>query len=459
MLQRVQNGGELVVVTRISPSTYFEAQNGPAGLEYDLVRQFADELGVELRLVTASTPEDILGTLAARQAHLAAAGLTVTKGRERHFRFTEPYMSVQQQVVYRVGNARPGSLANVAEGELHVLSQSSHSEFLKAAREDFPGLSWIESRDLSTDDLLYQVWNRQIPYTIADSNDLELQQRFYPELRAAFDLSEPQGLAWAFPNDSDDSLYHAASSFFDRVRNDGTLNHLIEKYYGHLGRFDYVGTRTYIRHLTERLPKYRKLFEEAGAETGIDWRLLAAVGYQESHWDPRAVSPTGVRGIMMLTQNTSRSLGVTNRLDPEQSIFGGARYLAKVRERIPEHIGEPIRTWLALAAYNVGYGHLEDARVLTAEAGADPNSWADVKKHLPLLSQRKWYQKTRFGYARGWEPVRYVENIRTYYDLLIRVTEPELLQVSYEPTQPAPKPRAAGTTTGLRMGDAVESAL
>lgn len=458
LLQRVQSAGELVVVTRISPSTYYEAQNGPAGLEYDLAKLFADELGVELRIVTATNPEDILKTLAGRNAHLAAAGLTVTAEREQRFRFTEPYMSVQQQLVYRVGDNRPDSLADIPGGSLYVLSHSSHSEFLKAAREEFPQLRWSEARNRSTDDLLYQVWNGQIRFTVADSNDLVLNQRFYPELRAAFDLSEPQGLAWAFPKDADESLYYAAVGFFDRIRTDGTLAHLLEKYYGHLGRFDYVGTRTFIRHLTERLPQYRTLFEEAGAETGIDWRLLAAVGYQESHWDPRAVSPTGVRGIMMLTLDTARQVGVSNRLDAAQSILGGARYLAQVRERIPDRIGEPIRTWLALAAYNVGYGHLEDARILTQELGGDPDSWTDVKKRLPLLAERKWYKKTRFGYARGWEPVRYVENIRTYYDLLIRVTEPELLQVSVDPEQPRTPPRAAGSA-GLRMGDAIESAF
>lgn len=460
LLQRVQDEGELVVVTRVSPATYLETQNGATGLEYDLARLFAQELGVELRIVKAGSLDDIFSLVARRQVHLGAAGITVTPERERRFRFTEPYMSVQQQLVYREGSRRPQHLGDLGEGELRVLAHSSHAEFLKTAQRDFPQLRWGETSQQRLDDLLYDVWSGRLTYTVADSSELALHRGFYPELRAAFDITEPQGLAWVFPKSGDESLYKAATAFFDRIRTDGTLTHLLERYYGHLGRFDYVGTRTFMRHITERLPQYRPLFEEAAAEYGLDWRLLAAIGYQESHWDPRAVSPTGVRGLMMLTMNTARMLGVQNRLDPAQSIFGGARYFAEVRARLPERLQEPTRTWLALAAYNVGYGHLEDARRLTQRRGGDPDAWRDVKQNLPLLSKPEWYRQTRYGYARGWEPVRYVENVRTYYELLIRVTEPELLQVSSELPSVPPPPRHTGSSgNGLHIGDVIESAF
>ena len=143
------------------------------------------------------------------------------------------------------------------------------------------------------------------------------------------------------------------------------------------------------------------------------------MGYQESHWNPKARSYTGVRGIMMLTQNTASELGIENRLDPLQSIEGGGRYLAKLRSRIDDEVQEPDRTWMSLAAYNVGYGHLSDARKLTSQLGKNPNLWIDVKDSLPLLSQRRYYRNTRYGYARGQEPVNYVQNIRRYYDVLV----------------------------------------
>ena len=174
-----------------------------------------------------------------------------------------------------------------------------------------------------------------------------------------------------------------------------------------------------MRQIRERLPALRDYCESAAEEYALDWRLLAAVGYQESHWNPDAVSRTGVRGIMMLTQRTARQLGVTDRVDPEQSIFGGARYLRDMEARIPERIEQPDRLWLALAAYNIGFGHLEDARILTEIRGGDPDRWVDVRESLPLLTQERWHSQTRYGYARGYEPVDYVENVRTFFEILL----------------------------------------
>ena len=130
--------------------------------------------------------------------------------------------------------------------------------------------------------------------------------------------------------------------------------------------------------------------------------------------------------MMMLTRRTAKELGVRNRLDPKQSIDGGAAYLAKLRKRLPERIQEPDRTWMALAAYNVGYGHLTDARKLSIKDGGDDKLWMDVKNYLPLLSQKKHYKNTKHGYARGNEPVSYVQNIRRYFDILAWNDNPDL---------------------------------
>ncbi|MEE8343000.1 MAG: membrane-bound lytic murein transglycosylase MltF, partial [Gammaproteobacteria bacterium] len=203
------------------------------------------------------------------------------------------------------------------------------------------------------------------------------------------------------------------------IKQDGTLGRLMDRYYGHLPEFNYVGTSSFLRHIRSRLPKYQELFMQGADAIGEDWRLVAAIGYQESHWNPKAVSPTGVRGIMMLTRNTTAYLGLNNRIDPRQSILGGARYFSLVKRKVPARISEPDRTWLALAAYNIGFGHLEDARKLTEGQGGNPDKWVDVKQRLPLLSQSKWYRHTEHGYARGQVSVQYVENVRSYYDILI----------------------------------------
>jgi len=424
LLEQIRQQNELVVLTRNSPTTYYEGPEGPSGLEYDLVKRFADTLGVKLRIVVPENFNDILPLVVRGDAPLAAAGLTVTEKRREKVRFGPAYQKITPQLVYRAGSGHPKNPGEL-KGLLEVVAGSSHVERLQELQAEYPDLSWEERENAGSEELLIEVWQQLIDYTVADSNELTIIRRFYPELRPAFPLGTPEALAWAFARGDDDSLYNAAVGFFKDIKADGTLDQLIERYYGHISRFDYVGTRSYQAHIKQRLPVYREMFQKAAAKYGMDWRLLAAVGYQELHWNPQAVSPTGVRGIMMLTQAAAKDLGINNRLNPEQSIRGGARYLTDMIHRIPGRIPEPDRTWLALAAYNIGMGHLEDARVLTQKNKGDSDKWIDVKQNLPLLSQKKWFQQTRYGYARGREPVRYVENIRSYYDILVWYTEQE----------------------------------
>ena len=176
--------------------------------------------------------------------------------------------------------------------------------------------------------------------------------------------------------------------------------------------------RRFYHHIETRLPLYRRQFEEVARAYGTSWMLLAAQAYQESHWDRHAVSPTGVRGLMMLTRDTASSLGIQNRLDPAKSIEGGARYFRTLERRLPGHIGKPDRIWIALAAYNVGMGHIKDARRLARRMGKNPDAWQGLKTVLPLLARKPYYETLQYGYARGWEPVRYVKRIRAYHALL-----------------------------------------
>ncbi len=423
-LEQILQNNRLIVISRTAANTYYQEGEEPAGLEYDLVKMFAKRLGVEVQFIIASDLEEIFTALAEGKAHFAAAGLTQTRDRYKKLRFTPPYQYIEQQLVYRQGTPRPRSIEDLQRGKLVVVADSSHTERLRELRKRYPDLTWEESYRFSSEELLKKVETRQIDFTIADSNELALSRYFYPHLRVAFDISEKQPVAWAFPIDGDDSLYREAVNFFVDIYNNGILEQILERYYGHIREFDYVATTTFRQHIRQRLPKYRKLFEEAARRYRLDWRLLAAMAYQESHWDPRAISPTGVRGIMMLTQITAKQMGVKKRTDPAQSIEGGARYFRLLKDRLPKQIKEPDRSWLALAAYNIGYGHLMDGREITRRTGGNPDLWMDVKKKLPLLRDREWHRKTRYGFARGDEAVQYVENIRNYYRFLQREMPP-----------------------------------
>ncbi len=423
LLQRIKEQGRLVVATRRGPSTYFQGADGPDGFEYVLAQRLAEHLGVRLELRLPDSLDELLEATARGEVHMAAAGLTITPQRARLVRFSTPYASVTEQLIYRRGTRRPRSLTEVSDGDLHVVAGSSHEETLARLRtEEFPDLSWQRHADAGTGRLLAAVDEGSLRLTVADSLSAALNRRVYRHVAVALELGEAQPIAWAFPAVGDDSLLEAANAFLERLQQDGRLERLRARFFGHADRLNFVDTREFWRHVRDRLPRYRRHFEKAEEITGIDWRLLAAIGYQESHWRHDAVSPTGVRGVMMMTLATAKQMGVADRNDPEQSIVGGARYLRVIEEKIPERIREPNRLWLTLAGYNVGFGHLEDARILTERDGASPDLWLEVKQRLPLLAKKEYYETVRHGFARGQEPVDYVDNIRNYYDMLVWYT-------------------------------------
>lgn len=423
-LQQVIDSGELSVITRNSATTYYEGPDGPRGMEYDLIKGFANSLGVKLRLTIATSTAEALTMLSEDEGDVVAAGVMVTEQRKIWMRFATPYQKVTQQLIYRKGNGRPKDISQL-DGKLMVVEKSNHEKRLHELHSEYRDLTWSKTDKLDAQELMGLVDSQEISYTITDSNTYQLNRHFYPELRTAFSLTEPEPLAWGFSKFQDPSLHQAAVNYIDKLQKDGDLAHLLDRYYGHAKNFDYVGTKYYMEHIKTRLPKYRHLFEYHAKEFKVDWRLLAAMAYQESHWNPRAVSPTGVKGIMMLTQATAKYLGVKNRRDPVESIRGGASFYSRIWKKFPERIDPVERMWLTVASYNIGHGHVEDTRIITEKRGGNPDSWKDVRNNLPLLRKKRWYKKTKHGYARGNEAVTYVENIRSYYDILVWLSEKE----------------------------------
>ena len=426
-VERAQEDGVLRVITRNSPTTYYQDRNGETGFEYELVQRFAESQGLKLEIETADSLDDLYARLNRPNGpQLAAAGLVESAGRSRAARFSHGYLDVTLQVVYRNGQSRPTRPAQLVGKRIMVLKGSVQAERLAALKKRFPGLKYTESAEEEVADLLRMVDEGKLDLTLVGSNELAMNQFSFPNVRVAFDLDSEQHLAWAVPAGRDDSLLQKINVFLDQARKDKTLQELTERYYGHIDVLGYVGAYTFANHLQQRLPRYEQHFRKAAETRKLDWRLLAAIGYQESTWQPDATSKTGVRGLMMLTQQTAKAMGVADRLDPRQSIQGGARYFVRIHDDLPISIREPDRTWFALAAYNIGGAHLEDARKLAKDAGLNPDKWLDVKKMLPRLSEKQWYRKTRNGYARGGETVHFVNNVRRYYDVLTWVTQPQL---------------------------------
>jgi membrane-bound lytic murein transglycosylase F len=430
----VLDSGVLKVGTTYGLTTYYNGPTGPIGFEYELAEGFATYLGVKLEVFPYYNLDDLFPQLTDAHLDLIAAGISVSPERYQKFKFGPGYQRVSEKLVFKQGNEWPRAIKDL-KGELVIAAGSSHHDSLLRLQLENEQLSWQETDDSDMEELLEMVLNEELDYTIADSNILALMRRRYPELSIGFSISPEQDVAWAVNKQRDDSLLAALIEYFGIIQNNGTLAALEDKYFGHVRQFNYVDTREFIKSSRKVLPKFKPWFVQYSGD--LDWRLLAAMSYQESHWRPRAKSVTGVRGMMMLTLATAKELGIVSRLDPEQSIKGGAKYLTKLLKRIPDRITHPDRLWFALASYNVGLGHLEDARVLTERQGANPDMWVDVKIRLLQLRQKKHYKTTRYGYARGNEAVAYVDNIRRYYDTLVWLDEqqPEILQPEVTPEE------------------------
>jgi membrane-bound lytic murein transglycosylase F len=419
LYQRLERDGELILLTRNSPTTYYFDGDEATGFDYDLIKGYADSRNYTLRVKAAFTLEELITRLAKGEAHLAAAGLTVTPERSARFLASDPYLTQKPLVVYKSGQRRPRDVSELANRDLVVLAGSSHTETLLNLQKQHPQLAWREIRAADTLELMQLVTTGKAELAIIDSVEFRMQQQLYPRLVAALELDKQEVMAWYLhPAEGADAMQADLNAYLSEIEASGDLQKLKDRHFGTLDFASRLSTFTFRRKLQTDLPRWQSLIEEVADEYQLDWRLLAAIAYQESHWDPEARSPTGVRGLMMITQVTAEELGVDDVLDPHQSLRGGARFLKDLQRRLPPDIEDPHRLWMALAAYNIGMGHLEDARILAERKGMDPHLWPDVRAQLPSLQNPDVYPTTRFGFARGQEAVTYVDNIRQYYSIL-----------------------------------------
>lgn len=410
--------GELVVI--LPPADSLDQQ-----FNLHLAELFAAQLGVKLKPLELY-PYQVPQALAKRQAHFSAIGMRANEP-GLAFKFGVPYQAVSEAVV--CSGEPPKQYDELNTREITVVAGSAQEAALRVARLSNPGLSWEAVDKARPGDLLEDVALGEIDCTVANEEQIAVMRNFHPDMEATFEIATPSQLAWSFAPDADDELYAQMEKFFARIEEDGTLDRLIDQYYGHNDRIMPIDAAAFLTKTNQVLPHYRQLFEEAASLTGIEWQLLAAMAYRESHWDPLATSYTNVRGMMMLTEDTADRMNVSNRLDARESIMAGARYMQLLKEQLPLRIDEPERTWLALAAYNQGMGHLEDARILAQRYGLNADLWVDVQKVMPKMRSPSIANTLKHGYARGGEAVVYVETVRLYQDMLKRLSRDEYKQL------------------------------
>lgn len=422
-LDHILSQQKLRVGTMYGTEGYFLSNSEPAGFDYVLAKEFAEFLQVELSIKPFANPKEMLSSLQRGDIDLIASPFQFAPEHLNNIGLGPVYQYFDQVIVTSNNNPNPNAL--VERYSLHANALEEIDEKLK--------LAWQATIEHDSEELLEMILAHEIGYTVTSSSILNRARLEHPDLLPYEIIAQDLPRRWLYAASNDDSFFGVMLEFFGEYRKNGALKALEEAYFAHVRQINFVDTTAFIKAVEETLPKYEAWFKQYAGE--LDWRLTAALSYQESHWDPNAVSVTGVRGLMMLTQPTAREMGVAYRINPEQSIMGGSRYLSTMKRRLPARIKDPDRTFMALAAYNVGLGHLEDARILTQRAGFNPDLWVDVKQFLPLLRKKQYYTKTKFGFAHGDVAVQYVENIRRYYESLRFIDENKLAKLQKTATQ------------------------
>lgn len=445
-LQAPEDAQELVVLVRPGPVVHFTGPDGALeGFDVDLARQFAAEKKLPLRFVTADTGAEVMARIARGSAHIGAGGLfrplpaatgadraapTATPGGRHAAKpaavadaapevlWTAGFATVEPVLIYNRDGYRPADWADLDGETVAYIDDAGFGPDIATARATHPGIRWEAQGLPSAAALIAQVSDGTLGYAIVGSIAASLARNIYLDFEVAFRAGPQREVAWIVPPHFGD-LRQELDRFLARLKRDGTLARLAERYLPDPRSVRRIDAGVFQERIRTRLPEYRRLFTDAQEKTGIEWRLVAAIAYQESQWDPTATSETGVRGFMQITEDTARHLGVADLLDPAQNVVAAARYLRDLKGKLPSRIGEPDRTWLALAAFNIGLGHLEDARVLAQRLKLDPDRWSDVKKVLPLLALPEYHSQAKLGYARGGMPVAFVDRVRAYYDILL----------------------------------------
>jgi len=425
-LDSIKEKKQLDVIILNAPTVYYLGSSEHQGFEYDLISAYAKSIGVDLNLTVVSTVNEALELTRKGLGDITVASLTINEEREAEFKYGPFIHTIKEQLICHNSlykkKRMPKNLYNLAKVSIIVGKNTHYENTLDKIKYKIDGVDFNTSQDLSAEQLLKMVWKKEIDCTVVDSHVFMINQRYYPELVHVMDMSKEKNIGWILRN-GDNSLTESLFRWLNKYERAGKLAELNGFYYEFLKIFDYYDTKVFYKRLKKTLPKYEKYFKKAGKKHNIPWMILAAQSYQESHWKPNARSHTGVRGMMMLTNATARLLKVKNRLSVTGSINGGAKYFNMMRKKFPKEV-EGKNLWaFALAAYNVGLGHVYDARKLAKKLNKNPNSWQDLKTVLPLLSQKKYYKNLKHGYARGNEPVRYVDAIQQYYNIIAQSKE------------------------------------
>lgn len=436
--------GDVLNVVLLDPLfERFDSPGTPAYLNLLLAREFARNTGRTINIIKTDSRKKAIQRLRSGDVHLIIGNNVETA--------VYPFPGIKSISLTEVGlllvgvqgpSPAPSGLAELSNKSIAVDENSGIGKIMLEHQDNWPSIQLVQTRDRTTPELMDMVMSTEVQYAVIASNEFLMFQHFFPDLIAKYEFEGIYTTGWLLA--SRDPVFSSEIEQFVRdVKSSGRMQALAELNQGHLWNFNYSDAVLFLDRVRNLLPQYQQAFERAGDTYNLDWNLLAAIAHQESHWDPLATSPTGVRGMMMLTRSTAAEMGVSDRLSATQSIDGGARYFRRQRDLLADDIHEPHRSWIALASYNLGRAHILRAQRLARDAGSNPNDWQQLRYYIRSLERTDHLQTSYLPggsssgdtannsndnsatvnqlqplNGRGLEALKYVDNVRRYYDML-----------------------------------------
>jgi membrane-bound lytic murein transglycosylase F len=431
-LEKIKSEGKLTVLTTYSGTSYFLYRGQPMGFEYEMLTRFADHLGVELEIVVSQNIDSLLEDLNNPEIDLVAHGITITSDRKEKVNFTDYlYLTHQVLVQSKPENWRQMKWSAIERELVHdaieligdtvsVRENSSYFRRLRNLSREIGGTIHIDTLPghLSTDEIIKMVVDGKIKYTVADNNIANINASYYHILDIDVPISFSQRIAWAVHPGSPE-LLKEINSWLAGMKEEVDYYVIYNKYFKNRRNFRKRVQSDFYSLTNNRISQYDDLIKENAETVGWDWRLVASQIYQESRFDPKASSWAGAGGLMQIMPAVADDLGVENRMNPEQSIEGGTRFLKRLWDKFEAVEDSVQRIKFTLASYNCGYYHVLDARTLAEINNLDPNRWDDnVEEMILELSYPDNYNKEgiKYGYVRGIEPYTYVRQIFERYN-------------------------------------------
>ncbi|MGZ3775151.1 MAG: membrane-bound lytic murein transglycosylase MltF [Pseudobdellovibrionaceae bacterium] len=415
-LSRVQSKGELVVLTTEDPLIFSKSKNGETtGIDHDLVESFSQSYNLPVRLVVLPNEESVLNALAKGEGDLAAARLRTVPDNSAYL--IGPAYEDTHLSLYCHRKAQVENIQDLNGKNLLILQKDLFPGFAKYFDSVAAQIQIVEIKNKNLKQLFLANSQNQNNCILAENYSGDFYSRFFPQFEKVTALPETYSLSWLLKADNHD-LLQLVRAWYQKASREDEIMRILDRYKSNSDELDSKDIFEFFKKIRTTLPLYKKAFKEAAKEQELPWQLIASVAYQESHWEEKAISFTGVRGLMQLTEDTADHLGVEDRTDPVQSISGGAKYLRYLLDKLPQNINSQDRLTLALAAYNIGWAHLKDAQKLAERMGRNPYSWRHLRKILPMLAEPERSADFQYGAARGYETVEFVERVKAFYTLL-----------------------------------------